>query len=399
MEKRKKRNFLDLNRNLITYILEFNSRKDSSILLNIKNHILLRCLLRIDFIYNEIFEDNPTLLKPITKIEVLHPVLNLMNKSVHLIKCQFENSDKLYSLFCIYERWGDNYMAYPTYKNDLVIYDITKYICKGYLTWCHADSIMCIKYFPIIDKLLTCSKDRSLKIWNLNDYLCIHSFYIMEYSLYYVLFFPCQYKNNVFIITAVNKIKELDVYDYYNKQLVKTLGEKDSSLFISYWLSGENLYIINATLEGVKLYEFESGKMHRFFKDDKDCINVNILAKNDNILIVSVNKNGKIHIRELNSTRLVYSLDIRASVYAGLLWNMDYLLLVTYGKLFIIELTCGKIEENDYLNRETICLNKFYHPKLGECIITAGSESILIWAINQTKQKEISKTKFRCNIQ
>ena len=78
---------------------------------------------------------------------------------------------------------------------------------------------------------------------------------------------------------------------------------------------------------------------------------------------------------------------------------MDYLLLVTYGKLFIIELTCGKIEENDYLNRETICLNKFYHPKLGECIITAGSESILIWAINQTKQKEISKTKFRCNIQ
>ena len=111
-----------------------------------------------------------------------------------------------------------------------------------------------------------------------------------------------------------------------------------------------------------------------------------IFSKNNFEYLCTSCYNGFIHIWDLCNKKIVYKIDTKSLLCHIIKWNEKYAIAADYeNKSFIIIDLNEKKIYNDISIEHTLevkCVKKLFHPKYGECLLTAGRDSVIkLWRL------------------
>ena len=270
----------------------------------------------------------------------------------------------------------------------------------------HNNHITVIKYYTTKNKtkeyLLSTDRDNIIIIHEItnNNYTllqkdlkkstkgCINSCLIID--------------NNYLVISYDNKCYT-KIFLLENLTFWKNVqnSQKYCTNFLNFWKKNEKIYIIECSnghtpvnlLENDELYidftwgEFEYSKNYSCVvtKDSKDLEFLYVASSNGSISIWNLNAkeiyailNVNENVRNLISYKKIY---LRCIIQ----WSQRYLIVCSYYNkgLKILDIEQLKFVSNIYGKHEggVICVKKFMHPTLGECLLSAGEDgNIILWS-------------------
>ena len=236
------------------------------------------------------------------------------------------------------------------------------------------------------------SRDRNIKIWNINKIECIlnlNNIYDTGY-IYSACFL--NYNGETFIITSNYKYGSQDDDDYikvFNLKgdKIKDINDSKESIFFIdtyYDDKNDNFFIIITTNKYIKTYIYNINVLyHKYYKNIiskyKDSEYKYVLINNftKTLKIIESTNNGNIRIWDFHSGRLLKNIKVSALKINGIcLWNNEYLLACT--DYFAIKIIKLKYNNYNYLFTQLNTLRtikKFIHPKYGECLIVQGVDN------------------------
>ena len=144
-------------------------------------------------------------------------------------------------------------------------------------------------------------------------------------------------------------------------------------------------YIITGNKGYIKSYDYNNNKIyHKYFDKDQEqgnCLSIIIKIDNNIIKIINSCTNGYIRIWNFHSGNLLKRINVGDKLYGICSWNNDYLFVGFIDhSIKLIDLKEGKIiKELNGHYQEVTAIQKISHPKYGECLISHGCDSIILW--------------------
>ena len=243
------------------------------------------------------------------------------------------------------------------------------------------------------DLLLSiCAKDNNMKIWNINNWECLlklDNIYrkgkVSSASL-------LNNNNENYIITCNytifnNNSEPIKIFDIKGNQIKIMNDSYESSYFLDIYYDKQLLknFIIIGNEGHIKSYDFNKNIIyHKYSDKDKDqgrCFSIIIKEEKNLIKIISSCEKGNIRIWNFNTGNLISKIKISGMLYGICLWNDDYLFAGSGdNKIKLIDLNNSKIiRELSGHNQVVSTIKKIIHPKYGECLISHGLDSIILW--------------------
>ena len=301
--------------------------------------------------------------------------------TIDKVFCVFNSFQKM-NLLC----WGNtNHLEFFDIDSNKIIKDISN---------AHTSTIFCCRHFPDnrnkIDYIITTSLDYSIKLWNVNNFLCqtwIKSVYMTK-NIFSACLLLNEYSSHSYIVTScVNDFMKL--YDLSGKYKF-SFGCKDINTFFvnSYFdIKNKKYYVINGNGIDVRSYNAKDGQLYNRYQGLPRSFHTGavIYETKTEIILVEIDGNGYIRMWNFHTAELIKA--IFTSSFLNLrgicLWNYKYLIVgANDHQIKIVDIKQGKISKSFKEHTATICTLEKINSKLyGECLLSQGMDgAIKLWS-------------------
>ena len=301
--------------------------------------------------------------------------------TIDKVFCVFNSFQKM-NLLC----WGNtNHLEFFDIDSNKIIKDISN---------AHTSTIFCCRHFPDnrnkIDYIITTSLDYSIKLWNVNNFLCqtwIKSVYMTK-NIFSACLLLNEYSSHSYIVTScVNDFMKL--YDLTGKYKF-SFGCKDINTFFvnSYFdIKNKKYYVINGNGIDVRSYNAKDGQLYNRYQGLPRSFHTGavIYETKTEIILVEIDGNGYIRMWNFHTAELIKA--IFTSSFLNLrgicLWNYKYLIIgANDHQIKIVDIKQGKISKSFKEHTATICTLEKINSKLyGECLLSQGMDgTIKLWS-------------------
>jgi len=363
---RLKRGLMKLNRNLITYALEFNDKKDIWLFAKINNRRICKSIISSKTFDNRQFFNNPK------GLQFNQYIADYDGGSLSNMIESFTNSqNKLI-------------VAYPTTTYSIILKDLmtTEVIStlKG-----HIAPIKCLRYMHDNsgEYLISSSLDNSVIVWDTETSTqCIRIANLYN-SVAYI--FSCLLINinfSKYIITSALSNDFMRVFDFNGNSLGE-IGTRDFTIFIDLWydqLQKEH-YIINCNKHNVKLYNWRTKELEKVFQKT-DCFHHSaiVINKGDRQELIASAATGDICIWDLQSQLLLGCVRVGNNLKGLIYWNNNYIVATNQEQIKIIDLNNQIVIKSIVRKNEQIgTILKVKHSLYGESLISGERHHIFLW--------------------
>ena len=301
--------------------------------------------------------------------------------TIDKVFCVFNSFQKM-NLLC----WGNtNHLEFFDIDSNKIIKDISN---------AHTSTIFCCRHFPDnrnkIDYIITTSLDYSIKLWNVNNFLCqtwIKSVYMTK-NIFSACLLLNEYSSHSYIVTScVNDFMKL--FDLSGKYKF-SFGCKDINTFFvnSYFdIKNKKYYVINGNGIDVRSYNAKDGQLYNRYQGLPRSFHTGavIYETKTEIILVEIDGNGYIRMWNFHTAELIKA--IFTSSFLNLrgicLWNYKYLIVgANDHQIKIVDIKQGKISKSFKEHTATICTLEKINSKLyGECLLSQGMDgAIKLWS-------------------
>ena len=330
-------------------------------------------------------------IKYIDNQENFFGTLNNFKSSTHVTSF---NASLLPNKFALFSKKGEYFLASPLYNSfDIIILNIDNkftIVLKG-----HKANVYCIRYKNLfnLDYLISSSKDKSIKVWDISSNTCMLSLDNCHNSINLYSCLLVSINSMGYIISSVCCPEKMKIFEFPSGVLLKQYGHiKDYTIFIDVWIDNQSTktYILNSNIYDIKLIDFDNGKEFLTFKskDNKAKCYWEVITV-DKKLIATNSKESVLTIWNIYTSEILKVINLINCGPTILLWNHQTVITSTNKNLLIINISTFKIKEVNHNHKSKIgTFKKFYHNKYGEILLTGGGEDcnkIYNWS---TKIKE-----------
>lgn len=313
--------------------------------------------------------------------------------------------------FCVFKSLNDTlYIVYPNKTISLIAFDLINNKKTTQIKNVHKKYITSLEYYQdkINKKDLIMSmsaKENNIKIWDFFNYECLFELNENEIKNKY-LNLACflNDNNNILIVRSGNKNNKIKVYNM-EKTLIKEINESNFSVNVLCVYKNKinnlnsldnnnniqnidfNTYIISINNDKIRVYDYNSNNLYNTYSSNiikrinSICVNENIEQKT--IKLIGLCNKGYILIWNFYNANLIEKLKFfDANLYGICLLNNEYLCFGHLKEINILNLNDKEsiITLKHKHNNNVISIQKIFHPKYGECIISQDEKSdIKLW--------------------
>ena len=338
--------------------------------------------------YNEL-NDNVNLINNFTNFNInnmktINVVANNLDitymKSVAVYKIT-KNNEILYEL------------AYPDNKNgfNIIIYNLISNKITNRLNNAHKNQIHRIKHYYYASAkthlLLTSSKDKSIKLWNISSnqisgFMSIDNCFDGDnYSPFCLMF-----TNNDYYICGGSRTEKKKIW---NKNGIVIGPIEKSNLAYGRFIEATYIdykpYIILSGQNHSESYDYINNdlKMYKSQNKNQQHLIANLFKKNNTIYLICGDNGGNVMIFDYVTTNEISSISVEGEVDSLCSINEKYILVgKNKGELKFIDFDNKSIVKNyqgHNDNNKVYGIEKFKTPKSGEFIITYDYNEIKVW--------------------
>ena len=283
-------------------------------------------------------------------------------------------------------------IAYPDNKNgyNIIIYNILLNNITNKINNAHSNDIHKIKhYYDFLSKnhlLLTSSRDKSIKIWNISsnpisNILKIDNCFDGDNQSPFCMLFN---KGDYFILGG-SRDKKKQIWNK-NGNLIGPIEKSNLNYgrFIETTYIDNKPYVLLSGENHSECYDYNNNiiKTYKSNKYNNQHIIINLFKKNEIIYLISGDDGGNVIIFDFISTNEISSISVgKYWIYSLCSLNEKYILVGGNNKeLKIIDFDNKSIVKN-YLahNNDILGIEKIKIPEKGEYIITYDGTEIKLW--------------------
>lgn len=299
--------------------------------------------------------------------------------------------DKVFCAFNSFQKqslvvWGNNaHLEFFDIDNNKMVKEINNahnsliYSCRHY-----ADNRNKIDY------VLTTSSDYSIKVWNINTFLCesfIKNIYSRKNTFSACLLLNEYSSHNYIVTSSINDF--MKIYEFNGKYRFPFGNCDENTFFInSYFdIKSKKYFIINGNGNDVKSYYAKNGQLYKRYQGLPRCFHTGavIYETKTEVILIEIDGNGYIRMWNFHTANLIKS--IFTSSFLNLrgicLWNYKYLIVgANDHQIKIVDLKQGKVIKYFKEHSGTICSLEKINTKLyGECLLSQGIDgAIKLWS-------------------
>ena len=304
--------------------------------------------------------------------------------------------------FLVFKSFNDIfYLIYISEKYSIISLNLLTYKIINEIKYPHYNVIISLRYFQDIikkrDLIISISYgDRSLKLWNINNWECLCSIN----NIYKEgLLFPCFLNNDSenFIITSNNNynnecefFKVFDLLGNLKKEINYTNintcyidSYYDDKLKKAFIITGNNGFSMS--------YEFYQNKLYNKYIDRGSSLHLSLIVNNNEEItkLIDSSEDGIIRLWNFHSGELLNKIKVSTYGITDIcLWNTEYLFVAQDKNIKLLKINIGNIDKIKELvghNKIVAAIKKFSHPLYGECLISQGelNDGIKLWIISE----------------
>ena len=281
-------------------------------------------------------------------------------------------------------------IAYPDNKNgyNINIYNLLLNKNTNIIKNAHLNNIWIIKhYYDSLTKnhiLLTSSKDKSIKLWNISSYpisniLHINNCFDGAPDSPFCLMFN---KEDYYILGG-SRDKKKNIWNK-NGNLIGTIekSQLNYGIFIESTYIDNKPYILLSGEYHSECYDYNNNTIKIYKSNNKNNIHyiVNLFKNNNKIYLISGDDGGNVIIFDFISTNEISSISIGGTIYSLCSINEKYILVGNNkGELKVIDFDNKSIIKNYNAHNNVFCLEKIKINEKEENIITYNENEIKLW--------------------
>lgn len=290
---------------------------------------------------------------------------------------------------------GETMAAWVTKEKTIELYNLEKEEPIKTIKDAHTKDIHSCRHFldtkKNSDLLITCSYDKSVKVWDVEK---------MEKPLVIIenahsngyIFTSCilshEKMNDNYIISGADD-EGIKVFDFNGKFTEKKVKCQDyvNLLDVYYYKREKKFCIINANSHDIRIYNFDDLSVYKTYIEKNASSHAHVIVyeneKDDQVQLIDSDMKGFIHIWDFNTEECLKTIFLQTIINGICLWDKQYAACTGRDKkIKIVDLNEGKIvriltgHEKDTLSVEKIKIDKY-----GDCLVSHGKDGLLkVWA-------------------
>ena len=280
-------------------------------------------------------------------------------------------------------------MAYPDNKNgyNIIIYNLLNNN-KNIINKAHLDNIHIIKhYYDSLTKnhiLLTSSKDKSIKLWNISsnqisNILHIQNCFDGDNRSPFCLMFN---KDDYYILGG-SRDKKKNIWNN-NGKLIGPIekSQLNYGVFIETTYINNKPYILLSGVNHSECYDYNNNTIKIYKSNNKNHIHivVNLFKNNNKIYLISGDDGGNVIIFDFISTNEINSISVGGLFCSLCSLNEKYILVGNNkGELKVIDFDNKSIIKNYNAHNQVVGIEKVKINEKEEYIITYNVNEIKFW--------------------
>ena len=328
---------------------------------------------------------------------------NINNKDIILLSEITNNSyvfRDLDNTFIIFKSFDKIlYLIYSTKKLSIISYNLNEFKIITEIKNPHENnSITNFRHFFDKDKnkdliMTISSKINNIRIWENKNWNCILN--IKNIYQNGIINSACfiYYNNNIYIAASNNNFNQPDfikIINFNGKIITEIKNSLENTYFIdSYYNKDDSkLYIISGNYDYIKSYDYINNELYHKYFDNKSKYHCSIKIKQNKEItrLIESSGDGIVRIWNFHSGLLISKIYVSNLSLYGLCFLDDDNIFVgcADNSIKLININSEEIVKNITGFNNWICtINKIYHDKYGNCIITQGvrDEQIKMWII------------------
>ena len=312
-----------------------------------------------------------------------------------------------------FSRWGlDNafiafnfndfsYLIYATKYKSIISFNLNEEIIVSDIKKAHTEDITNFRYYIKEEEnkciIMSISGDnRNIKLWDFLNWECILNLSsIYDYGLIFSSCFLNE-ENELYIITCCSSDDcEIKIYNLLGNNIKVINDSKEKALFIDCVTDKINLkkYIIVGNDGYIKSYDLNENKLYHKYKDFGNawhCSIKSIFNKNKLKLLDSCWGDDYIRIWDFHLGTLITQIrTFGKNIKSLCVYDNNFILVGCYDHTMkLVDILNKKVVKTFEGHKDWVCtINKIYHKKFGEYIISEGlgkNEMIKIWIIDNS---------------
>jgi WD40 repeat protein len=248
----------------------------------------------------------------------------------------------------------------------------------------HKDLVRSIQVIEDLNKLISASNDKTIKIWDLKSGECLETLKDHSWLVTSVLI----YKNNKFISGSYDKT--IKIWDLERLECIETLNNNSgvrSLLLLSDEILASGLY--DGT---INIWNLNEKKIVKSIKAHEDWILCLIKSK-DSSKLISGSADSKIKIWDSNNFQLLKELTGHSrTIYYSKMLNDETILSGSGDETIKIwKIDSGECLRTLYFNECVRCVETFNDDKM--LIIGTGTGDVIIYDLNKNEELKIKRIK------
>jgi len=280
------------------------------------------------------------------------------------------------------------YLIYSNRSKSIIAFDIidNKKIIE--IKNAHKNYITSFEHFSDteknIDLLLSVSaKENNIKLWNVDNFDCIHEFKKNNNNKLLNLSCILFNNNSIYIVRSGNKDLPIQVYDINETKIKDIEGSNHKINVLSVYNNkpGNKTYILAINDKIIKAYDYNLNELYNEYSSTTK-ERINSICINENKLI-GLGYGGYILIWDFFKSILLEEIrPYKSPLFGIFLLNNDNLCFGHKKNIKIINLLSKKISTlNHNHDKEVIAITKINHPIYGECLVSQGDQQdkIKLW--------------------
>jgi WD40 repeat protein len=313
------------------------------------------------------------------------------NKDLCINAHKFNTIDKV---FCVFNSFNNqNLVVWGSSLNSLVFYDLDNDKIIKTIDNAHYQLIYCCRHYPNkkkkIDYIITTSSNRSVKVWNANNFTCevdIKMTYTNKSIFSACLIFDVNDVHNLIVTSSPNDF--MKIFDF-NAKLKYIFGSSDNNtIFVNnyYDTKIKTHYIINGSGSDIKSYDLRNRQIYNRYVGKPRSFHTSavVFENKSEVTLIECDGNGYIRLWNFHTAELIKTIYIRPFIILrGMcLWNNKYLIVGSSDhQIKLVDLKLGKIVQTFKEHTGKVCtVEKIESKKYGECLLSQGLDGkIKLW--------------------